>query len=236
MPLLELVVLLLTVALLLTWGARRLGIPHPVVLVIGGALLGFVPGMPAIPFDPNLILLLVLPPIFYAAAYNISVREFKQQLRSITLLAVGLVLTTTLVVGWVMKALIPDIPWAVAFAFGAIISPPDAVAATAIFSRVKVPRLLRITVEGESLLNDATGLVLYKFAVAAALTGLFSFTQAALQFFLVAVGGLLLAYVLGQLGSRLSAKLRDPVLQIALSFLIPYAVYLLAEQLHSNLH
>ncbi len=232
MNLLQILVLLLAVAVLLTWWARRIGIPYPIVLVVGGALLGFIPGLPTIPFDPTLILALVLPPILYGAAYNISMREFKQQIRAITLLAVGLVIATTLVVGAVLKWLIPDIPWAIAFAFGAIVSPPDAVAATAIFSRARISRMLRITLEGESLLNDATGLVLYKFAVAAALTGLFSFSEATGQFIIVAIGGLLLGYVLGRLLNALSAQLRDPTLQIVISLVIPYVIYLLAEALH----
>ena len=131
---------LLTCAILLTWLAHRVDVPFPIVLVIGGGLLGFAPGLPEIPFNPELILALVLPPILFGAAYQTS-PGFQRQLRAISLLAIGLVIATTLAVGAVLKWLLPDIPWAVAFTFGAIISPPDAVAATAIFSRLRAPRL-----------------------------------------------------------------------------------------------
>jgi hypothetical protein len=188
--LVELLIGLVGAAIALAWLARHLGLPYPIALVVGGAAIGFVPGLPRLPFDPNLILVLVLPPILYQAALFTSWRDFRANLGSISLLAVGLVIATTVAVAATLKWLVPELPWAVAFAFGAIVSPPDAVAATAIMSRVNVPRRIVTLIEGESLVNDASGLVLYRFAVAAALTGTFSLVAATGQFVLVATGGI----------------------------------------------
>src|SRR2546429_140326 len=166
MLLLEVLLFLLLCALALGWASRRFGLPYPIALVVGGGLLGFIPRLPQLDFDPQFLLVLVLPPILYQAALLTSWRDFKASLRTISLLAIGLVLATTLVVGAALKALIPEIPWAAAFVFGAIVSPPDAVAATAILSRLNMPRRIVTVLEGESLVNDASGLVLYKLAVA----------------------------------------------------------------------
>src|SRR5436190_11728051 len=192
MVLLEVLLFLLLCALALGWASRRFGLPYPIALVVGGGLLGFIPRLPQLDFDPQFLLVLVLPPILYQAALLTSWRDFKANLRTISLLAIGLVLATTLVLGAALKALIPGIPWAAAFVFGAIVSPPDAVAATAILSRLNMPRRIVTVLEGESLVNDASGLVLYKFAVAAVLSGTFSLTQATWQFALVAVGGVVI--------------------------------------------
>src|SRR5258706_13224156 len=175
MQLLQFLLFLLLCAVMLGWVARRASVPYPIALVIGGAFLGFLPALPQTEIDPQFLLVAVLPPILYQAALLTSWRDFKANIRPIGLLAFGLVIVTTLVVGAVLKLLIPDIPWAVASVSGAIVSPPDAVAATAILSRLNIPRRIVVVLEGESLVNDASGLVLYKFAVAAALTGAFSF-------------------------------------------------------------
>src|SRR5512141_2171244 len=140
MILLQFTLVLLLCAVALGWIARRLNFPYPVALVLGGSALGFVPALPPVPFEPHTILFLVLPPILYQAALLTSWRDFKANAGTIGLLAIGLVIVTTLAVGATVKALIPDIPWAAAFAFGAIVSPPDAVAATAILSRLNIPR------------------------------------------------------------------------------------------------
>src|SRR5206468_10311011 len=132
------------------------------------------------------------------AALLTSWRDFKANIRPISLLAIGLVVVTTLVVGATVKFLVPELPWAVAFALGAIVSPPDAVAATAILSRLNIPRRVVTVLEGESLLNDASGLVIYKFAVAAVLTGVFSLWQASLEFVAVASGGIIIGFLMGQ--------------------------------------
>src|SRR5512134_2959236 len=158
MLLLELVLLSMLCAVALGWLARRFNFPYPVALVAGGALLGLVPKLPAFPFDPQLILVIVLPPILYQAALLTSWHDFKANIRPIGLLAIGLVIATTLAVGAAVKMLVPQMPWAAAFVLGAIVSPPDAVAATAILSRLNVPRRVVTILEGESLVNDASGL------------------------------------------------------------------------------
>src|SRR4030081_1143253 len=140
MHLLEVLLFLLLCALGLGWASRRFGLPYPIALVVGGGLVAFIPGLPQLDFDPQFLLVLVLPPILYQAALLTSWRDFKANLRTISLLAIGLVLGTTLGLGAALKALIPEIPWATAFVFGAIVSPSHAVAPTAILSRLNMPR------------------------------------------------------------------------------------------------
>src|SRR6185436_16121662 len=184
-------------AVMLGWVARRANVPYPIALVVGGALLGFLPALPQAEIDPQFLLVAVLPPILYQAALLTSWRDFKANIRPIGMLALGLVIVTTLAVGAALKLLIPDIPWAVAFVLGAIVSPPDVVAATAILSRLNIPRRVVTVLEGESLVNDAAALVLYKFAIAAVLTGSFSLFDASLQFAAVAAGGVVLGILTG---------------------------------------
>src|SRR3989449_5034273 len=164
--------LLIAVAVLVTI-ARRLGIAYPIFLVIGGLLLGLVPGIPRIEIEPDLIFLLVLPPLLYIAAYFTPVRNLRANLGIISSLAIGLVIATALAVAVVARALIPGITWPVALALGAIVAPPDEIAATAIAARLAVPRWIVTILEGESLLNDATALTIYSIAIAAAVGGSF---------------------------------------------------------------
>src|SRR5216684_1235395 len=180
------------------------------------------------------LLVLVLPPILYQAALLTSWRDFKANLRTISLLAIGLVLATTLVVGAALKALIPEIPWAAAFVFGAIVSPPDAVAATAILSRLNMPRRIVTVLEGESLVNDASGLVLYKLAVAAVLSGTFSLADASLEFVLISAGGIAIGMLLGGLFVLLHRYLGDPFIEVLLSLSVPYMAYVLAESVGAS--
>src|SRR5213596_526164 len=168
---LEIVILLLVAVLALTTVARTIFIPYPILLVVGGLVLGMLPGLPLIRLDPDLVFLIFLPPILWAAAYFTSLRDFRANLRPITLLAVGLVLATTAAVAAVARVLVPGISWPVALALGAIVSPPDAVAATAVARRLGIPYRIVTVLEGESLINDAAALVLYRTAVAAAATG-----------------------------------------------------------------
>src|SRR3954464_947496 len=193
---LELLLLLLLSCVALGWVARHFKFPYPIALVAGGAVLGLVPNLPESSFDPQLILVAVLPPILYQAALLTSWTDFKANIRAIGLLAIGLVAVTTLAVGAALKLMLPDVPWAVAFVLGAIVSPPDAVAATTLLARLNIPRRIVTILEGESLVNDASGLVLYKFAVAAVLTGTFSLVGAASQFALVSAGGIAIGVVL----------------------------------------
>src|SRR5256712_9869050 len=189
MALLQVILFLLLCAVALGWVARHFQFPYPIALVIGGGALGFVPRLPQLQLDPQFLLVLVLPPILYQTALLTSWRDFKANIRPIGLLAIGLVIATTLAVAATFKFLIPDIPWSAAFVLGAIVSPPDAVAATAILSRLNIPRRVVTVLEGESLVNDATGLGTCKFALSAVLTGVFSLWQASLEFVGVAVGG-----------------------------------------------
>jgi len=227
----EIVLLLLVAATALAIVARRIGVPYPILLVLGGLALGFLPGLPHIELEPDLVFLLFLPPILFAAGYFTSIRDFKANAQPIGLLAVGLILVTTVVVAIVLRALVPAIPWPVAFAFGAIVSPPDAVAATAIFQRLGVPRRVVTILEGESLVNDATALVAYRTAIAAALTGAFSLADAAIGFAAVAIGGILVGVLAGRTVAWFVARVPDPVFAVVITFLAPAAAYIPAEQL-----
>src|SRR5271154_3181957 len=164
---------------------KRAGIPYPIAFVIGGTLLAFIPNVPHFQLDPNLVFLIFLPPLLYAGGWNTDWNLFRHNARPIALLSIGLVIFTTLVVAAVAHRLVPEMTWPAAFAPGAIISPPDAVAAGAVFERFSVPRRIIAILDGEGLVNDATALVIYRFAIAAALTGTFSPAQAGVAFFVV---------------------------------------------------
>ncbi|HWW02586.1 MAG TPA: Na+/H+ antiporter [Candidatus Acidoferrum sp.] len=211
---------------------RRLRMPYPIALVIGGLGISLVPGLPVVRINPDLVFLLFLPPLLYAAGWFTSWHEFKANLRPIFLLAFGLVLFTTFVVGVVLHALLPAIPLAVAFAFGAIVSPPDAVAATAIADQIRLPKRIVAILEGESLVNDATGLVALRFALAAAASGAFSAMHATVEFAWVVTGGLGLGLVVAMVFERVFRLIKDDSLLITVSLLIPYVAYLPAERLH----
>ena len=232
MALLQVLLFLLLCALALGWVSRRINLPYPIALVIGGSLLGFVPGLPQLQFDPQFLLVLVLPPILYQAALLTSWRDFKANVRPIGFLAIGLVIVTTLVVGAALKLLFPLMPWAVAFVFGAIVSPPDAVAATAVLSRYNIPHRVVVVLEGESLVNDASGLVLYKFAVAAVLTGAFSLVEASVQFALVSIGGIAVGMAIAWVFVQLHRHIGDPFIEVLVSLSIPYCAYIAAESVH----
>jgi monovalent cation/hydrogen antiporter len=224
-------ILLIFAAAILVGIAQKIHISYPIALVIGGTALGFMPGLKPIYFDPNLILVVVLPPILYYASFSISFREFKRNWQTIFSLALGLVVVSTLVIGIIFKWIFPEFPWALAFAFGAIVSPPDSVATTTILKRFAIgPRLLAI-LEGESLINDASALILYKLAVIALLSGIFSFTEATLEFFKIVSGGVIVGFILGFLLQRFSRRYLDPVVGVLFSFTMPYITYISADYL-----
>jgi Na+/H+ antiporter len=225
----ESIIILLGAAALLAQLARMLKVPYPVFLVIGGLALGFVPGLSTVEISPEVIFLVFLPPLLNYAAFFSSPRDLRAHLRPIALLAIGLVLFTMAAVALVAHLLI-GMPWAVAFVLGAILGPTDPVAAQAVFSRLGVPGRVSTIVEGESLVNDGTGLVAYRIAVAAVVTGAFSIWEAGLDFLLVSGGGLLVGMVLGWVVLPLWARVRDASIFIALSLLTAYAVYVLAEE------
>ncbi|MBS0336376.1 MAG: cation:proton antiporter, partial [Proteobacteria bacterium] len=234
MEFLSVLVFLLLCSVGLGWIARRARVPYPIALVIGGGAVGFVPGLPPLDFDPQLLLVIVLPPILYQAALLTSWRDFKANLRPIGMLAIGLVIVTTLAVGATLKLLVPDLPWAAAFAFGAIVSPPDAVAATAVLSSMNMPRRIVTVLEGESLVNDASGLVIYKFAVAAVLTGVFSLAGATAQFGVLAAGGVVIGMAVSWLFIRIHPHLGDPFIEVLVSMSVPFVAYILAESVHTS--
>jgi len=193
----ELVVLFLLVAVaVLTALARVLDVPYPILLVLGGSLVGFAPGVPHIELEPDLVLLIFLPPLLFNAAYFSSLRDLRAGLRPILLTSVGLVLVTTVLVALVAHAAIDGLPWAAAFALGAIVSPTDPLAATAIMRRLGVPRSLVAVVEGESLINDGTALVIYRTAIVA-VGGTFDLLDATGDFVKNVAGGIAIGVVVG---------------------------------------
>jgi len=231
---LEIVILLLGVVLALTTIAQKLVIPYPILLVIGGLCLALVPGLPTVTLSPDLVFLVFLPPILWAAAYFTSWREFRQNLRPISLLAVGLVLATTAAVAAVARWMLPGIGWAEAIALGAIVSPPDAVSATAIGKRLRIPRRVVTILEGESLVNDATALVLYRVAVAAAVGGSVTFGQALGQFVFAAIVGVAIGLAVGVLTRWALCATADSFTEIAITLLAPYVAWVLGELAHAS--
>jgi CPA1 family monovalent cation:H+ antiporter len=232
--LLDLVLLLMAVAVVLALVARRLGIPPAVAFVPGGMLLAVTPGVPAFELNPALSMTLFLPPLLQSSAYFTVWRDFRANLRPILLLAVGAVAFTTVAIGWVMKLLRPDLPWAACFALGAIVSPPDAVSANAVLERLRLPRRLVAILGGESLVNDASGLVMYRFAVAVAMGGAFDAARATASFVLIAAGGVAVGYATGFALVWLLRRLHDVNLGITMSFLAAWTSYLAAEAIGAS--
>jgi monovalent cation/hydrogen antiporter len=221
---------LLVAIVILATLATRLRIPYAILLVLGGLLLGFIPGLPTITLNPDLVLVLFLPPLIYSSAWLTSWREFRANLRPILQLSLGLVLVTTIVIA-VVAHYIAGLSWPVAFVLGAVVSPTDAVAASATAQQLGLPRRIVTVIEGESMVNDATGLVIYRFAVAALVMGSFSLWQASLQFVIVSLGGLLIGLVIGWPVAWLHRHLDDAPIEITITLLTPYAAYLLADAL-----
>jgi monovalent cation/hydrogen antiporter len=222
---LALVAILVSVALLLI-AAERTSIPYPILLVVGCIGLGFIPGIPDIQLPPELVLVAVLPPLLYGSAFFTSLRDLRENAFAITLLAIGLVLSTMVIVAVVAHTLIPGLSWGVAFVLGAVVSPTDPTAATAIAERVGLPRRLVALIEGESLVNDGTALVAYKFAVIAVVSGAFSFGEAAGNFALNVVGGIAIGLGVGFIVRQVRRKIKDPALAITLSLMSGYFAYL----------
>ncbi len=210
--------------------SNYLRVPYPVLLVIGGLALGLVPAVPNVELPPDLILLVFLPPLLYSAAFFSSPRDLRANLRPIASLSIVLVLLTTLTVAVVAHAVI-GLPWAAAFVLGAIVSPTDPVAATAIAGRLGAPRRIVTILEGESLINDGTALVLYRVAVAAVVTGAFSPLYAGLEFVLYGAGGAAIGLLAGLVISRVRQQIEDPLVEITITLVTPYAAYIPAEEL-----
>jgi monovalent cation/hydrogen antiporter len=228
----ELIVGMFLAVLVLQYAALRLRLPPAVALLVGGGALAFVPGLPAVELDPELVLVIFLPPLLMDGAWFTALAPFRRHLAGIISLAVGAVLFTAAVVAVAAKAILPDLPWAACVALGAIVSPPDAVSARAVLQRVKLPRRLATLLEGESLLNDATGLVLFRFAVAAVATGTFSAGEAIGSFAVLVGGGIAVGGAIGAAWVLLLRRLGDDHLMIAASVLVCWASYLAGEMLH----
>jgi Na+/H+ antiporter len=229
----EIILLLLAVVTILAEVANKIKVPHPILLVLVGIVIGLVPWLPDFVLKPEIVFLLFLPPVLYAAAWSTSWPDFKAARRPIGLLAIGCVIFTTCAVAWIAHTFIPGFGWAEAFVLGAIISPPDAVAATAATKGLGVPRRVITILEGESLVNDATGLIAYKYAVGAVLVGSFVLWEASLQFLWVAFAGIAVGLIVGQLFlwvHKLTPN--NPTSDTTLTFLAPYVSYLLAEEFH----
>jgi monovalent cation/hydrogen antiporter len=226
------VIAMLLAIIALHYGARKLCLPPSVALLAGGAALAFVPGLPVISLDPGLVLVIFLPPLLMDGAWSISLGHLKRHSFGIASLAIGAVVFTTVVVAVVTHVLLPALPWAACAALGAIVSPPDAVSARVVLQRVKMPRRLLILLEGESLFNDASGLVLFRFAIAASVTSVFSASDAIGSFFILAIGGALVGLAVGAAWALLLRRLGDEYLMVATSILTPWAAYLFGDLLH----
>ncbi|OJY06235.1 MAG: Na+/H+ antiporter [Rhizobiales bacterium 63-22] len=228
----ELMIAMLCAIIALQYAARKLRLPPAVALLAGGSILAFLPGVPSVSLNPELVLIVFLPPLLMDGAYFTPLAHFRRHLAGIFSLAVGAVLFTTIVVAVVAHALMPTLPWAACAALGAIVSPPDAISAKAVLQRVRLPRRLSTLLEGESLLNDATGLVLFRFAIAAAATGTFSVVDALGTFFVLVLGGVAVGVAIGALWVLTVRRLEDEYLIIAASVLTCWIAYLAGEMLH----
>src|SRR5690348_6732878 len=227
----ETVLALLVGVTFLALVARRLDVPTPALLVVGGVLVALLPGLPIVQFDPQLVFLVFIPPLLFRTSLLASYRDVRANLRPILLLGVGHVLFVTIVVAWVAHLAVPGLPWASAFALGAVVSPPDVAAATAFLRRLPLPRRLVVILEGESMINDAAAIVAYRMAVAAAVTGSFSLPAASLRFLYVGGGGIVVGLAVGWLLGELRRHIHDPEVENTISLLSGYAAYLPADRL-----
>ena len=210
--------------------SRRIRVPYPVLLLLGGLVVGLIPGIPPLELDPEIVFLVVLPPLLYVSAFLTPIRDFRANLKNISSLAVGLVAASAAVVAAAAMVLVPGMTWPLAVALGAIVSPPDAVAATAIAQRLAVPRRVVSILEGESLLNDATALTIYRAAIAAAAAAAtISVVGSLASFVFVALGGILVGLVVGWVAAWVRTNLTDTPVEITVSLITPYAAYLPAE-------
>src|SRR5712692_4550624 len=220
--------LLLAVAAMLVT-APLLRIPYPIFLVLGGLALGFMPGIPTLQLPPDVVLIAVLPPLLYASAFFTSLRDLRANARPIGMLAIGLVIATMTVVAVVAHAAVDKMSWSAAFVLGAIVSPTDPIAATAIMRRLGVPRRIVTVVEGEALVNDGTALVLYRVAVIAAVSGAFSFWNASWHFLWSVVGGVGIGLVVGFLVAALRRRLDNPPVEVTIALMTGYLAFIPAN-------
>jgi Na+/H+ antiporter len=224
-------VLLILVAIAIVYEiARRIGVPYPTLLVLGGLGLAFVPGLPRIELEPDLVLLVFLPPLLFSAAAESPIRDLRANLAPLVRLSIGLVLFTMVLVAVAAHALVPGLSWPAAFTLGAIVGPTDALAATTVFRRLGAPRIIRTLIEGEALFNDATALVAYRTAVLAVSTS-FILSESAAGFVVAAAGGVAIGAVVGRVSGEILRRLDDPPVEVLISVVIPFAAYLPADEL-----
>ncbi|MVM33822.1 Na+/H+ antiporter [Spirosoma sp. HMF4905] len=228
------VIFILAILIGLSAIADKIKLPYPILLVGTGLVIGFVPFLPNLALDPDVALVIFLPPLLYDAASKTAWQEFTRSIRPITTLAVTLVFFTTTAVAAAAHYVIPGFSWPLAFVLGAIVSPPDAVAANSIIKGLGLNKRVIAILEGESLLNDASALVAYRYAVAAVMTGSFVLWEASLQFLILAGGGLLLGGLLGWLMTVALQRIASATIQTSLTLLAPYLAYLAAEHVHAS--
>ena len=233
MPTIEVIIFLLVVLVVFSAIVERLKIPQSIMLVVAGLAIGFTPQLPDVALSPDTVFLIFLPPLLFTAALKLSWHDVKAEKGAIISLATGLVFFTTLAIAVVAHYFIPGFSWQLAFVLGAIISPPDAMAAMSVTKGLNLNRRVITILEGESLLNDASALVAYRYAIAGIVTGGFVFWKASLQFVWVASGGLFIGLVIGWSVLWALRRIKDnTTLEVALTILTPYTAYLLAEHFH----
>ncbi|MDP4263333.1 MAG: cation:proton antiporter, partial [Bacteroidota bacterium] len=229
----RIVIFILAVLISLSALIEKIKLPHPIFLVLTGFAIGFIPALPDLALDPDVVFLIFLPPLLYDVAFRTSWHDFKKDIRPISALAVSLVFFTTLAVAITAHYFIPAFSWPLAFLLGAIVSPPDAVAATGIIKGLRLDKRVLTILEGESLVNDASALIAYRYALTAVTTGSFILWQAGLQFLLVAGGGILIGILIGYILALAHAKMNNnPIVETSLTLLTPFLSYLAAEQVH----
>jgi Na+/H+ antiporter len=230
----HIIIALIMACVPLAYIARRLGLPDPVMLVIGGAALALVPQLPQVRVAPEIVFTVLLPPILYQAALHLPWAEFRESLRPILILAIGLVLATMAATGIIAHWLVPSLPWAAAMVLGAILAATDPTAAIAVMQKLRAPRRVVTVVEGESIVNDATALVLFTLALHAVSSGEFSVLPAIVQFFFVSAGGVLIGLVVAALFEFVHGLLKDSELEAIWGIMLPFAAYLAADNLHTS--
>ena len=228
---LELLIACIGVVAFVVWAAGRVGVPYPTFLVLAGLGIGFIPGLPELELDPDVIFLVFLPPLIHAAAWLISHRQLRDTAGRVSLLALGNVAVSMLLVAVAVRLVLPDVPWDAALVLGAVLAPTDTVAATATFRRLGVPERITGLVEGESLINDGAALVAFRVAVAAVVTGSFNAGEALVDLLVVGIGGAAVGLAFAWVIRHVRRRLDDPFVEITVTLLTPYIVWVVAEEL-----
>ncbi len=227
----ETIIIIMTILVGLNYFSTKIKVSFPILLVIAGLVISIIPGIPEVSLSPNVVFLIFLPPLLYEASFNISWHDFKRLITPISGLAIGLVLLTTAMVAGCIHFLMPSFSWPLAFLLGAIVSPPDAIAATSATKGLRLPKVITTILEGESLVNDASALIAYRYALAAVVSGTFSLTEASYKFVIIAGGGILIGLLIGSIVYWVHKKVDDPAIETTVSIVAPYMSYLVAEHL-----